>query len=192
MTDVPVIVVGAGPAGSVAPRELARRGTGVLLVDQATFPRAKVCGCCLNVAGVGALEAVGLGYVLRDLGAVPLRRVRLAAGRADAEVALPGGVAVSRDALDLALLRAAEAAGAAVTTGVRARVEEDGGLRVRLADAVVTPNVVVLASGLPTRADATPGSRLGAGVVLPAGAAPAFFAAGTIYMATARGGYVGL
>ncbi len=257
MTDVPAMVVGAGPAGSVVARELASRGTGVLLVDQVTFPRAKVCGCCLNAAGVGALEAVGLGHVLRDLGAVPLRRARLAAGRADAEVALPGGVAVSRDALDAALLREAEAAGAAVLTGVRAKVEEDGGLRVTLtatsdpnpvrgrvarafspegafaspgwqpgaacgearenevresdtADAAqgfrpglakapsglktetLRPEVVVLASGLPTRADPAPGSRLGAGVVLPADAAPAFFVAGTIYMATARGGYVGL
>src|SRR5215216_3203258 len=131
MTDpspaFPVVVVGAGPAGSVAARELARRGTRVLLADQAAFPRPKVCGCCLNAAGIAALEAVGLGHVLRELGAVPLRRVRLAAGRADAEVALPGGVAVSRDALDLALVREAGEAGATVRTGVRAKVEDDGG-----------------------------------------------------------------
>ena len=43
------VVVGAGPAGAVAARELARRGTTVLLVDRASFPRNKVCGACLNV-----------------------------------------------------------------------------------------------------------------------------------------------
>ncbi|WP_439621782.1 NAD(P)/FAD-dependent oxidoreductase [Gemmata sp.] len=52
---------------------------------------------------------------------------------------------------------------------------------------------MIVASGL-TGGDATPepGSRIGAGIVLNADAAPAFYAAGTIFMATGRGGYVGL
>src|SRR5262245_23559213 len=45
-----VAVVGAGPAGSLAARELARRGASVLLVDRSPFPRPKVCGSCLNAA----------------------------------------------------------------------------------------------------------------------------------------------
>lgn len=222
--DWSVVVVGAGPAGSVVARELARLGTRVLLVDRATFPRPKVCGCCLNAAGIAALRAAGLGHVLTELGAVPLRRVRLAAGRADADVPLPGGVAVSRDALDFALLREAAAAGATVRTGVRAAVEDDGeSVRVQLSgcdgapplppadtsdgkaggssppregglgrSGLLTPAAVVLASGLPTRTDPAPGSRLGAGTALPADGVPAFFAPGTIFMATGRGGYVGL
>ncbi|HJZ58265.1 MAG TPA: hypothetical protein VKE74_25205, partial [Gemmataceae bacterium] len=36
------------------------------------------------------------------------------------------------------------------------------------------------------------GSRIGAGIVVPRSLAPGFFAPGTIYMATGRGGYVGL
>src|SRR5437762_947004 len=43
-----VVVVGAGPAGAAAARELARRSVSVLLVDKAVFPRWKVCGSCLN------------------------------------------------------------------------------------------------------------------------------------------------
>jgi len=39
-----VIVVGAGPAGSTAAREIAARGHSVLLLDRATFPRDKPCG----------------------------------------------------------------------------------------------------------------------------------------------------
>ena len=58
------LVIGAGPAGSVAARELARRGCRVLLVDKATFPRPKVCGCCVNGAAIRALERLGLGHVL--------------------------------------------------------------------------------------------------------------------------------
>ena len=43
-----VIVVGAGPAGSLASLILARAGKKVLLLDKASFPRHKVCGDCLN------------------------------------------------------------------------------------------------------------------------------------------------
>lgn len=39
-----VIVVGAGPAGSTAARELAARGHRTLLLDRETFPRDKPCG----------------------------------------------------------------------------------------------------------------------------------------------------
>ncbi len=38
------VVVGAGPAGSTAARELAQRGARVLLLDKARFPRDKPCG----------------------------------------------------------------------------------------------------------------------------------------------------
>ncbi|HEY7294938.1 MAG TPA: geranylgeranyl reductase family protein [Dehalococcoidia bacterium] len=38
------IVVGAGPAGSTAARELAARGGSVLLLERARFPRDKPCG----------------------------------------------------------------------------------------------------------------------------------------------------
>jgi 2-polyprenyl-6-methoxyphenol hydroxylase-like FAD-dependent oxidoreductase len=62
-----------------------------------------------------------------------------------------------------------------------------------LGSEVVSASIVVVASGL-TGGDARPerGSRVGAGVVLPAEVAPTFFGPGTIYMATGRGGYVGL
>src|SRR5690348_5347130 len=38
------IVVGAGPAGSTAAREIASRGGSVLLLERARFPRDKPCG----------------------------------------------------------------------------------------------------------------------------------------------------
>ncbi|HET7736966.1 MAG TPA: geranylgeranyl reductase family protein [Tepidiformaceae bacterium] len=44
MTQYDVIVVGGGPAGSTAARELAAAGARVLIVDRATFPRYKACG----------------------------------------------------------------------------------------------------------------------------------------------------
>ena len=42
--ETDVIVVGAGPAGSTAAREIADRGGNVLLLDRAKFPRDKPCG----------------------------------------------------------------------------------------------------------------------------------------------------
>jgi geranylgeranyl reductase family protein len=44
MTRFDCIVVGAGPAGSTAARELAAGGARVLVVDRADFPRYKACG----------------------------------------------------------------------------------------------------------------------------------------------------
>ncbi|MBA4064883.1 MAG: NAD-binding protein [Isosphaera sp.] len=251
------VVVGAGPAGSVAARELARRGCRVLLVDKAAFPRSKVCGCCLNRAAVGTLARLGLGHVLR--GAVPLDRVSVAAGRRRATLPLPGGVALSRTALDTRLAEAAVSAGVEFRPGVVAKwtpAESVGGLvgseggspspageapatsprrgevwlkpplralptrkadegaggphlspagrgrrgaagegkgdsrSVTLGGEPVATRLLVQGSGL-TNGDAEPGSRIGAGVVLPADA-PVFYAPGTIHMATGRGGYVGL
>jgi flavin-dependent dehydrogenase len=178
------IVIGAGPAGSVTARELARRGCRVLLVDKAAFPRAKVCGCCLNGAAVGTLHRLGLGHVLA--GAVPLDRVRVAAGSRTAELRLPRGVALSREVFDARLVEEA----------VRAGVEFRSGTVVNPSFSRALPGsarVVVVASGL-AGGDATPerGSRIGAGVVLPVEIAPAFYGPRTIHMATGRGGYVGL
>ena len=52
-----VLVVGAGPAGSLAAWRLARAGARVLLVDRARFPRPKLCGDTLNPGAVARLEA---------------------------------------------------------------------------------------------------------------------------------------
>jgi len=42
--DADVIVAGAGPAGTSAAFELARRGADVLILEKTSFPRYKVCG----------------------------------------------------------------------------------------------------------------------------------------------------
>ena len=55
------VVIGAGPAGGIAALGLARAGRRVLLVDKQRFPRAKVCGCCLNASAVATLREAELG-----------------------------------------------------------------------------------------------------------------------------------
>ncbi len=200
-----ILVVGAGPAGSVAARQLARLGLSVLLVDKAQFPRRKVCGCCVGSAAVELLAQIGLPETLRSLAAEPIRLLCLAAAGRSASLAVDGGAAVSRHALDAAL------AGAAVDAGVRFQADAaaklagrfDGGWRIELTSAgdrsTIVADAIVAADGIhggflarlpDCRRQPAHGSRIGAGAVIAN--SPAFYAPGAIYMAVGDGGYVGL
>jgi menaquinone-9 beta-reductase len=55
-----VIVVGAGPAGSVTAYHLARSGLDVLLLEKTAFPREKVCGDGLTPRAVKQLVGIGV------------------------------------------------------------------------------------------------------------------------------------
>jgi flavin-dependent dehydrogenase len=200
-----VLVVGAGPAGALAARGLARRGLAVLLVDKASFPRYKVCGACLNARALATLDHAGLGHVARQSGAVALTLVQVAARGQQVQLPLPGGAALSRETLDAALVRDALAEGAhflpqthATTDGV-----DDIGRSVALRQATGTmtarARLLIAADGLGGRLLAgesgfrsvsVDGSRIGAGTV--ADDAPSFYGPGTIFMACGAGGYVGL
>src|SRR5262245_39857171 len=61
-----VAVVGAGPAGSMAALNLARRGHRTLLVDKDAFPRDKVCGDGLIADSVRCLTRAGLYEDIRS------------------------------------------------------------------------------------------------------------------------------
>jgi flavin-dependent dehydrogenase len=121
--DWGAVVVGAGPAGSLAAFHLARRGIATLLVERATLPRWKVCGCCLGPRALVVLERAGLGSLLRDQGAVPLISLILGAGSRIGTIPLSGGVSLSREALDTALARAAVEAGAHFLPETRAALD---------------------------------------------------------------------
>lgn len=191
-----IAVVGAGPAGSVAAKMLSAAGRKVLLLDKATFPRRKVCGCCLNGYALSALRSAGLGAMPAAIGAVPLNRVRLAANGRTAVVRLPTGMALSREAMDTELVRRAELAGATVRTGVRAKLSEltPDGWTLIAGDDAIRAKVVIDATGLNGQFTGTDTavsvvSRIGAGTVIPA---TDDYPVGVIHMATGGGGYVGL
>jgi menaquinone-9 beta-reductase len=163
------VVVGAGPAGSVAALVLARGGARVALADKAAFPRDKACGDLVGPRGVQVLADLGIRFPDAGQGSDLLavgpsgRRSRLPAftGRT-----YPGhGIVVPRLALDHALRDAALAAGA---IGVRARitgVEKDPGGPIR---AVIASDGQRLAGDVIIGADGalSPVARL-AGVLDP-------------------------
>lgn len=59
MNRYDVIVIGGGPAGSAAALYLARSGYQVALLDQASFPRDKVCGEFISPAADAILDDLG-------------------------------------------------------------------------------------------------------------------------------------
>jgi flavin-dependent dehydrogenase len=199
------VVIGAGPAGATAARELAREGSKVLLVDRASFPRHKVCGCCLNGAALGVLQKVGLGGLPKRCDAIEFDSFHLASRGRFASVPLREGVSLSRERLDVELIKAATASGAEFLDQTLALVRDDNartraielkrnGLKV-----ATRSSAIVVAGGLGCRVFAkeqgnarqtSSSSRVGAGTVLDD--APGDFASGTIYMACHRDGYVGL
>jgi geranylgeranyl reductase family protein len=125
-----VIVVGAGPSGSVCAHDCAVRGLDTLLLERATFPRDKPCG--------GAMAASILD-TYPDLERVADRRVRCVRTHLNYEPVLAhpkDTLLFRRRRLDQHLAQRAEAAGADLreATDVREVVVDDGGVTVTTAD----------------------------------------------------------
>jgi flavin-dependent dehydrogenase len=58
--DYDVIVIGAGPAGSMVAYNCAKAGLQTLLIDKAKFPREKPCGGAVSVRSLKALKLAGI------------------------------------------------------------------------------------------------------------------------------------
>src|SRR5206468_5998336 len=124
MTQPDGLVVGAGPAGSVAALALARAGVRVRLVDRARFPRDKLCGDTVNPGTLSMLDRLGIAGPLRQR-AMAITGMHIT-GPHGARVSAdyPAGVrgaAITRRELDVLLVEAATAAGASFETGVVVR-----------------------------------------------------------------------
>lgn len=135
------LVVGAGPAGSIAAMVMARGGARVALVDKARFPRDKACGDLVGPRGLQTLAELGVeldGPRVGDMAVVgPSGRsvvLRATPGRT-----YPGHAVVApRARMDAHLHRLAVDAGAEAVTGRagEALYDDEG----RLAGFVVDPD----------------------------------------------------
>ena len=124
-TRFDALVVGAGPAGSIAALVLARGGARVALVDKAAFPRDKACGDLVGPRGLQLLDDLDIrlppSLDVEDMEVVGPsgRRVRLPCFEG---LTYPGhAAAVTRTVFDAALRDAALDAGALAFEG---RVDE--------------------------------------------------------------------
>ncbi len=151
-----VLVIGGGPAGSAAAIRLRDHGITTTLVEQKTFPRDKVCGCCLGGAGIDALGHLGCrDAVLRH--ARTLRVWQGSLGGRSVCLPLRNNIAVSREALDVELLAHARDRGATIRQPATATIQnvapEGVEVRVRHAAAPAESSVtvfdgVIVAAGL--------------------------------------------
>ncbi len=198
--DSRVLIIGGGVAGTACALRLRSLGMAVDLVEKATFPRPKVCGCCIGEAGLHAFSQLGLRDRVWERAAITNRWSASLGGRR-IELAIPAGVAISREVLDPLMLESAIEAGAQVTINCTARIEsvDPRSVSVKLEHnaTTVTANYecVVIASGLRTGGmkDLMPWTEMPRG---PFGVS--FMASstdvepGVIYMACNKDGYVGM
>ncbi|MGE4250223.1 MAG: FAD-dependent oxidoreductase [Parvibaculaceae bacterium] len=127
MKPLDIAIAGCGPAGLAAALALARTGHRICLFDQFDAPRPVGSGLMMQPAGLAALDWLGLGDNLRQLGA-PIDRLfgrEVRSGRVVLDVRYQAlgngkrGLAVHRAALFSVLFDAVGAADIAVETKVK-------------------------------------------------------------------------
>jgi flavin-dependent dehydrogenase len=149
LRSVDHLIVGGGPAGSMAALRLTAAGRSVVLLERESGPHHKVCGEFLSREAVAYLHQAGVAPL--DLGAATIGSLRLSAGNKVIAVSLPfQALSLSRRVLDEALLARAEQAGCRVLRGlaVESLAPEADGWIVSLSNgAAVRAPTVFLAAG---------------------------------------------
>ena len=146
MTRFDCIVVGGGPAGSTAARELAAAGARVLVVDRADFPRYKACGGGIPLR-TEKLLPFPIDPVVED--SVSLLQVsHQGRSRFVRDSGEPFAHMVMRERFDQLLLEQAKKAGAEFRPGTAVReLSLDGGARVRADGFEAEADYLVCADG---------------------------------------------
>jgi geranylgeranyl reductase family protein len=135
--STPVLIVGAGPAGATAARELAASGVPVRLLDRAPFPRNKPCG-----GGISARVLSRFPYLRNELPRIAthtLRRLYLQGPDGESTILETGEAAalmIRRVEFDALLVSLAVRAGAELVSGadIVQASEDDEGVRLACRD----------------------------------------------------------
>lgn len=118
-----VVVAGGGPAGVAAAVFLRQKGHDVLLLDEARFPRDKVCGEGISPEAWPLFRALGAEDAVRALRPHALHGMTLVAPDQTSFTGRYGpdrpGLALRRTELDVALLAVARAARVEILEGAR-------------------------------------------------------------------------
>lgn len=145
-----MIIVGAGPAGSVAAIELAGMGHRVLLADRYWFPRDKVCGDGLTSCAFRVLRRLGLYDAVSQVG----RHCSEMSVFSPAHVRIDVSgdyITVRREILDQLVVRRALAAGVTFVRGtadlLTSKEDSKASVRFREGQAVHTAQCCLLATG---------------------------------------------
>ena len=115
------LVIGGGLAGCSTALQLARDGHDVLLAEQSTYPRQKLCGEFLSPEAQSSFRRLGVLDDVHAAGAKPIDQARLTtSSSAQTSHALPdAALGLSRYELDALLFERACAAGADGRSGTR-------------------------------------------------------------------------
>ena len=196
--DIDVVVVGAGPAGSTAAREIVQRGARVLLLDRARFPRDKPCGGGVTVRCT-ALLPFSIEPVVEDV--VTAARLRIG-GRPEVVRDAHGPITfmTQRRRFDAFLVERAQHAGVEFRDGTSVTGVErlsDGTYAVKAGGETHHARVVIGADG----ANGVVGNRLGydaipdgavaleGNIAFPDGVPPRFRGQVTLHFGEMPGGY---
>ena len=123
MTTCDLLVVGAGPAGSIAALVAARAGARVRILDRCSFPRNKLCGDTVNPGTMATLARLGVALDVEARG-IPVEGMMVTGDGVTICGRYPDGLrgrSIRRSDLDWILLRAAIEAGCEFDPGVNVR-----------------------------------------------------------------------
>jgi len=151
-----VVVIGAGPAGTMAAKKCAEHGMSTILLEKCTLPRRKVCTGLIISTLARTIISREFGPIPRDVKTDPHRIVgyqwhSVECGNEIQE--MPGIVNVWRDDLDFWMNRKAKAAGVDLweDTSVTRLIQESEGITLRIKrsgeEGIIRPRYVIGADG---------------------------------------------